>query len=553
MGMYLDVQAVAEAARRLEQAAQNLVSSGSMPLTMGVGAYSAVSGLDQAGRMHQVISSVSQPEATRGLALFLSNAAGLLRDQVDGFVAVDAGIGESFRPGGGDVSGGVRISTPDAPLVNPFSVVPPAAGRPWSLEQLVAQLSATDVASMSGISQNWAATSDSVTEALSVIPEVVGLLSGSAETLAIGNAIDHIGLIASSGAQYGINAGVLAGLTAGLVTVSEASSIQAATTLGIVRLAVHPIASHGIEQSYLSGYGPQLTVELVPTVPPFDMLLPPLGSVSGGVLDGGGAGALIPEFKKQALSPVVRDALDHAGWGDVAHATTPAEIVEQVGKPNPDLLDLIASGATPTQVASATAPSLPPVGALGGALTGGAGAAAGAGALAGGALAGGVGGLGAAGAVGGLGGAMPLAGRGAAGLSGGVGSGAGGRAGAGAGGFGALGARGGFGTPPGAGGGAGTGGVGPAPGNGPGAGGVGAGSPGASPRAGGAAGGGVGGYGVGPAAGAGRGGRNGQNKRGRVQAVTSAVEREGNLKALLGEAPEVVPGVIGAWVREPKR
>ncbi|WP_219725125.1 hypothetical protein [Corynebacterium tuscaniense] len=66
-----------------------------------------MSGLDQAGRMHQVISSVSQPEATRGLALFLSNAAGLLREQVDGFVAVDAGIGESFRSGGGDVSGGV--------------------------------------------------------------------------------------------------------------------------------------------------------------------------------------------------------------------------------------------------------------------------------------------------------------------------------------------------------------------------------------------------------------------------------------------------------------
>ena len=81
---------------------------------------------------------------------------------------------------------------------------------------------------------------------------------------------------------------------------------------------------------------------------------------------------------------------------------------------------------------------------------------------------------------------------------------------------------------------------------------MGAGSPGASPRTGGSTGG-VGGYGMGPAAGAGRGGRNGQQKRGRVQAVTSAVEREGNLKALLGEAPEVVPGVIGAWVREPKR
>ena len=44
-----------------------------------------------------------------------------------------------------------------------------------------------------------------------------------------------------------------------------------------------------------------------------------------------------------------------------------------------------------------------------------------------------------------------------------------------------------------------------------------------------------------------------KGKKGRVQAVTSAVERDGNLKALLGEAPEVVPGVIGAWVREPRR
>lgn len=49
-----------------------------------------------------------------------------------------------------------------------------------------------------------------------------------------------------------------------------------------------------------------------------------------------------------------------------------------------------------------------------------------------------------------------------------------------------------------------------------------------------------------------RGAGVGSGKRGKVQAVTSAVEREGNLKALLGEAPEVVPGVIGAWVRQPR-
>ena len=35
MGMYLDVQAVTEAAGRLEQAVRNLASSGATPLTKG--------------------------------------------------------------------------------------------------------------------------------------------------------------------------------------------------------------------------------------------------------------------------------------------------------------------------------------------------------------------------------------------------------------------------------------------------------------------------------------------------------------------------------------
>lgn len=39
------------------------------------------------------------------------------------------------------------------------------------------------------------------------------------------------------------------------------------------------------------------------------------------------------------------------------------------------------------------------------------------------------------------------------------------------------------------------------------------------------------------------------NKRGKVKTVTSAVEEEGNIAALLGDLPPVVPGPIGAWAR----
>ena len=542
MGMYLDAQAVSRGADALASVSQSLRGHGIRGDYKSLSLYSAVSGLDQAGQMHQAISSVSEPEATRGLAQFFASAAELLHQQVDGFIAVDAGIGDSFRSTAGDVSSPVALSPLERPQSNPFHIIVPVAGRPGNLEVLVSQLAATDFTSMFDISQDWVSTASMLVQALGELPAAMGLLSPSAETEAIHNAIANVEFVDVMGRHYAAKSHMLGHHTAGLATLSQATAVEAAAALGAVRATADPVASKSLEEVFLSTFGPRLTTQLAPTVPTFESLLPPMKPGSSQIMDDGGADVGVPEFSREALPQVVNKALAHTGWGDLTHATTPAEIVEQVGKPNPDMLDLIASGATPTQVASATAPSLPPVGALGGALTGGAGAAAGAGALAGGA-AGGVGGLGAAGAVGGFGGVMPFAGRGAAGLSGGVGSGAGGRAGAGAGGSGALGARGGFSTPPGTGGGAGTGGVG-------------AGSPGASPRTGGAAGAagaGGGGYGVGPAAGAGRGGRNGQQKRGRVQAVTSAVEREGNLKALLGEAPEVVPGVIGAWVREPKR
>ena len=51
-------------------------------------------------------------------------------------------------------------------------------------------------------------------------------------------------------------------------------------------------------------------------------------------------------------------------------------------------------------------------------------------------------------------------------------------------------------------------------------------------------------------AGAGQSPQGKQRKAAKVQAVTSAVERDGNLRALLGEAPLVLPSVIGNNVRE---
>ncbi|KAA8742859.1 hypothetical protein F4V54_03460, partial [Corynebacterium tuscaniense] len=298
---------------------------------------------------------------------------------------------------------------------------------------------------MFDISQNWLSTASMLVQALGELPAAMGLLSPSAETEAIHNALANVEFVDVMGRHYAAKSHMLGHHTGGLATLSQATAVEAAAALGAVRATADPVASKSLEEVFLSTFGPRLTTQLAPTVPTFESLLPPMKPGSSHIMDDGGADVGVPEFSREALPQVVNKALAHTGWGDLTHATTPAEIVEQVGKPNPDMLDLIASGATPTQVASATAPSLPPVGALGGAPAGviggapasGAGATGAVGALAGGAA-----------GAGGLGGAVPLAGRGAAGLSGGVDS--GGRAGAGAGGSVALGARGGFSTPPGA-------------------------------------------------------------------------------------------------------
>ena len=303
------------------------------------------------------------------------------------------------------------------------------------------------------------------------------------------------------------------------------------------------------------------------TNPTFVKLLPDLTDVTGSDFSISGPPApTAPEFADAPMPAGLASIFANNGYTDLANARGPQDVLQQFGKPNPDMLNAIASGATPTQVASAQAPTLPPPGALNAPA---ANVAPGAG-LHGG-LASGAGGLsgattGAASAAGsGVG-----AGQGAFGGMPMGGAGGGGRHRAGsmhqqAPGFGSSA---GFGSPAGAG----------------------AGSP-ASAASGagfgsnaGLAGGGAGGFAGRPGAGSAGGfggqtsaasaagsatgntagqqgqrsgfmgapmsqGRGKDDKKQRPKAVTSAVEREGNIHALLGDAPLVDPGVIGFNVR----
>lgn len=566
--MKLVTSDVQSATDKLTNAREKLSRTFFALTSAGVGSFSQVSGLDKSGSMHGTIRSDSEPEATKGLAQHFANAVDLLSAQLVGYEMADMSFADVLGSVGQSVMGRSfdavidNVST-EQPVVKNFDATSPVAGKPFSLDTLNMELIGTDVASMSGMSADWADTATTIGDALSYIPGAVADLQGSAETESIAKAIENLGQIETAGGEYMANASALSAHTASLVTVTEANALQVAAALAVLRATPSPGVAKSFEEAFLAAFSPKLTTELVPVTPLFTQLLPELGAPNGnGTNQSGSLASGTPTFEDTPLPKIVQQALSNAGYRDLAYASTPTQVVEQFGRPNPDMLQSIAAGATPTQAASAAAPTMPP--SLTG-LAGGAGSGAGAGA---GAMGTGMGQLGSVGAGAGTGiaGAGGAAGSGAGGALGAGGSGgfggpamgplggAGrGAAGGGAGGLG--GARGGSGVPGALSGGR-LGGFGLGAGSGMGAGAVGQGTN--TFVGGGAAGGGqAGGRGAvagGPGTyGAGRRGSGaGSGKRGKVQAVTSAVEREGNLKALLGEAPEVVPGVIGAWVRQPR-
>lgn len=302
------------------------------------------------------------------------------------------------------------------------------------------------------------------------------------------------------------------------------------------------------ERAFLASYPATVAAALPPSIPSITQLLPSaldpsgLSAGSGGVgaFRGGNPGVGLSVWQDLPFPAVVQEAMEQVGMVEQARMRNPYELAQEFARVGRDDLDAFVAGAVPTSTASVGGPSLPPsvnpVGTVGSSL----GFAVGSG-MVGSGMVGGVG-TGGAGVGAGAGtGASGAVGRGAA--LGGAGYGSGNRGGSGVGSRPGLGSGVGAGASPG-----------PSPGVGVG--------PGVGSGAGAATG--VGGHGRGGApiggmmgAGAGRASGRGTGQQGvkssSVRGIkTSAVERKGNLKALLGEGPEVIPGVIGAWVREPR-
>ena len=531
------------------------------------GTFSAVSGLREAGEKHGAIYSEHAPLATDAFTGNVKSSAKVLKVCLDNTVMADdsiAGIvnavGLSGTPGLSGLGSNLGMSSAAAVAksykTQPFNNSSVYASTDGSFESLVSNILTTNTAIPSGLASNWTSNAQRIYEMVEAIAPAIASLESSAETEFVAQAIARLQLIQAAGSEYAANSAALAGNNTGLAALASSSQLMAAAAqaAAIAAEAVSPAAVKAVKEAFVSSYPMYVNSYLPATNPTFVKLLPDLTDVTGSDFSISGPPApTAPEFADAPMPAGLASIFANNGYTDLANARGPQDVLQQFGKPNPDMLNAIASGATPTQVASAQAPTLPPQGALNAPA---ANVAPGAG-LHGGLASGG----------GGLGGATTGAAS-AAGSGVGAGQGAFGgmpMGGAGGGGRHRAGSlhqqSAGFGSSAGAG-------AGSATGFGSNAGLAGGGAGGFAGRPGTGSTGGFGGQtSAASAAGsstntAGQQGQRGgfmgapmsqgrgkDDKKQRPKAVTSAVEREGNIHALLGDAPLVNPGVIGFNVR----
>lgn len=678
MKVFLDIEQVERASDRLRQVSKDLTKHRTFANESSLRGFSTVSGLSEAGSTLSPISDERAPEANQALALYLMAAADRLdaalsntRCADDSFAGFVSSFGGALSDRGAMAAPGLAftahaIRTAD-PKTNEFDNSAAIAGSEGSLNSVNLKLDSTDTGLALAASDFWTANAKLINTAVEDLNEVHHLLSSSAETLWVSEAMKKITQIQNAGHEYAANSTSLATHTSMLADVADAESSIARAAMAAYTAAETPEEKQAIERSYLSSFPGRMTGNLAPTIPAFNRLLPEPSAMPAEPYNiGSMPKPAAPQFEPAPLPTPLREAFTRQGYGDLANTHTASEIVQQFGRPTGTSIDGVPSSAARTHAASAVmappnpaaagtfAPTGPSV-----AGTPGAGHAfAGAGLTPAavdqyGSQRGGIGAAGAGSAAPGLAGTGPRSGAGGIGADAGSGAGnrslggntLGGNAGRGSGNAGAA-ARGGaagfgpragavpgIGGAPGAAGGLGHGagahavrpgfgtGAGTGPGMGPGtaagagmhaarpgfgnagfATGTGSGTgfgggAGASAGASGGAGSGMGaGLGAGPTAGTGanatgtstgapggssaaqygtasssngsQGARGsvvggghmgaagaGQNRRqdrgaAKVKTVTSAVERDGNLRALLGEAPLLLPGIIGHNVRD---
>ncbi|WP_141681540.1 hypothetical protein [Corynebacterium phoceense] len=592
--MKLDTQRISADASAAERITMLLDANG-LRLSNGMSAnLSSISGVRETGMIHGRLLG-DDPASAKALIDKLTDQVdwigGQLRKFAVGAIAQDVLAAHSLEA---VETGGISPDEifmldpqPDASY-GTVHFVKPLVAVGMDAPSVIAEVLGLDGSSILATQQQWQSVSASAGEAAAQLEAMAASLEESNEGESIDAAVAKIREIAGTGSEIAANAGAMAGRTGAMLGLSQVSKLMALSMASTLSLPMDPVSREAVEQSGLVMMQNALQSMVDVSLPPVASIAQPQMRASGGDFTAGmdavnasgfGLSTDEVEWPKSFEEAVVRGAVGPGSFEIVDGQLRPvndiglsAEDLAQLNRAAqtyvpaiydaaglPELSQALTTPASVGTLPSAAGLTAGLPGGVGGAAGGLSGGAPGIGALSGGGASpanlGGASGLGAAaGLGGGMNSGLGGSGIGAApmGALGGAGGGAAGAAGRGGGVRGGIGSR--VGMPAAGGLGAGVGRVGlpgaggVAAGGAPGAGAAGVGSTGAGVRAGGVGGGaGAAHRGMMPMMGAGHGQG---DKRGKVKTVTTAVEQDQNRRALLGEVPPSVPGVIGAWVRD---
>lgn len=141
---------------------------------------------------------------------------------------------------------------------------------------------------------------------------------------------------------------------------ADSESMYASAAAAAYHAAEDPKIKAQIESDYLSSYSSRVTSGLQPAIPAFNRLLPDAGKLPSTPY----ASTDVPapattSYTPTELPPGLQEVLTSRGYGDLAHAKSPAEVIQQYGRPTPETFERIAAGAAPPSLLRRFSPRLP--------------------------------------------------------------------------------------------------------------------------------------------------------------------------------------------------
>lgn len=379
--MRIDVDAVRRAVNELQAIHAGLRAGSGLTNVGGLGSFTAAAGYRDTGRRLGRISGHYSPESLGVLADHVMDAAVTTEVNLNNALLADGtlaralhsiqaptGAGATFGAGYGSPFGYLGATESFQPnrraknsRASDFTPPTPAVSYDPALLALNNKLATTNFAAPAAEAAYWEAVAAKVTAAVQELFGPKQSLATSLETDWVRMGDQRISRIQRAGAVFAGNAHQMAVHATALGNAIGSEAVLAAAASATYASIVQPAARKTFEQTYLVAYPPRATAGLAATVPTFTKLLPDLDRISG---DSFSINELsrpaAPSFERSPLPQVVREAFAANGYGELAHAATPIEVISEYGQPNPDVLEAIAAGATPTQAAAAAAPSMPP-------------------------------------------------------------------------------------------------------------------------------------------------------------------------------------------------